>query len=624
MLATISAYLKTPRFDDSDKQREFNTLNTILLTLLVASIPAMYVTSQLSNPIELYNVVVATIIALTSLVLIRNGIYVIPRYAIPGWLMVLVTYSIVRGSGLHDITLSGYWMIIALASLMIGRPAPLVFSGLTVLTMIGVYGGEHNGYIDSGRGPSTSMDLIVLSIFIFISAVLLQILMSNMEQSIERAKASEQRVLKLNNELEHRVADRTRDLTVAASVSTGFSSILDLQELLAQVTSRTREGFELYHTSIFLFDEAEHSLNLYASSGRGNKRLAEMHFELDDKGLVPRTARSRQPVLVNDVKNVPDYYSNPALPDTHAELSLPIISGDDLIGVLDLQADQPGVFSDDYIRAMTPLATQIGIAVKNARLYAETEEARRAAEEANEIKSQFLANMSHELRTPLNAILNFTGFVAKGVMGPVNEQQEQTLNEAIDSGKHLLSLINDILDITKIEAGLMDLFIQEVNMNEMVGAAASIAKGLVKNKSIDLNIDIAEDLPTTYGDKRRLRQVMLNLVSNAVKFTPEGRVSIIALKKDADIFVSVKDTGIGIDPKDHDLVFDSFKQAKHELSETVGTGLGMPISKYFVETHGGRLWFDSAPGKGTTFYMELPVMTEEQAKQISEALVGEK
>lgn len=624
MLSTITTFLKTPTFQDTDKRREFNTLNTILITLLIASLPAMYVTWQLSNVMEFFNVVVATIIALVSLVLIRQGIYAVPRYAIPGWLMVLVTYSIARGGGLHDITLSGYWMIIALASLMIGRPAPLVFSGLTVVTIIGIYWGEQNHYVNTGRSPSQFMDVIVLSIFIFISAVLLQILMTNMEQSLARAKESEQRVLKLNNELEHRVADRTRDLTVAASVSTGFSSILDLHELLDQVTTRTREGFDLYHTAIFLLEDNGNSLSLYASSSRGGRPLAKMNFAVDATGLVPRTARTRQPVLVNDVTQTPDYYSNPLLPNTSAELSLPIVSGDELIGVLDLQSDHAGVFSDDYIRAMTPLATQISIAVKNAQLYAETEEARRTAEEANEVKSQFLANMSHELRTPLNAILNFTGFVAKGVMGPVNERQTQTLNEAIDSGKHLLSLINDILDITKIEAGLMDLFIQEVNLNEIVGAAASIAKGLVKSKPIDLHIEIADDLPTTYGDKRRLRQVMLNLISNAVKFTPEGNITITAENKMDSIFVTIKDTGIGIAPKDHELVFDSFKQAKHELSETVGTGLGMPISKYFVEIHGGKLWFDSVPGEGTTFSMELPVMTEKQARQISEALLGEK
>jgi signal transduction histidine kinase len=245
------------------------------------------------------------------------------------------------------------------------------------------------------------------------------------------------------------------------------------------------------------------------------------------------------------------------------------------------------------------------------------EAARHEAIEASKIKSQFLANMSHELRTPLNAILNFTAFVADGTLGPVNEEQVETLEEAIASGRHLLSLINDILDITKIEAGLMDLFIQDVDMNEVIASAAAVGKGLVKDKSITLNIDIAEGLPITYGDKRRLRQVFLNILSNAVKFTREGQVSIRAHMVDNKVRVEIQDTGIGIASEDQHLVFESFKQVKHDLPDAFGTGLGMPISKFFVESHTGKMWLTSTPGVGTTFYIELPVLTEAEANAIN-------
>lgn len=241
------------------------------------------------------------------------------------------------------------------------------------------------------------------------------------------------------------------------------------------------------------------------------------------------------------------------------------------------------------------------------RLNIELEEARKTAVEADRFKSEFLAHMSHELRTPLNAILNFTAFVADGLMGDVTQEQVETLQKVIDSGNHLLSLINDVLDISKIEAGLMNLFIEDVDMNASLNTTVSMAKGLLKNKPLELITDIENDLPHINGDRRRIRQIFLNLVSNAVKFTPEGSITISAHHAEDKILVSVKDTGIGIAPEDMASVFEPFKQAKHELRNVIGTGLGLPISKHFVEAHGGRIWVESQKGSGATFFVSLPV-----------------
>jgi len=246
----------------------------------------------------------------------------------------------------------------------------------------------------------------------------------------------------------------------------------------------------------------------------------------------------------------------------------------------------------------------------------ELEIARQKAEEANVIKTKFLANMSHELRTPLNAILNFTAFVADGIMGDVNEEQEDALRQSISSGKHLLALINDILDVTKIEAGLMDLFIQPIDFNEVLGAVVAIGKGLAKDKQIDLVTEIQDKMPISYGDKRRMRQVFLNIVSNAFKFTVQGSITIEAHATDTHIHVKITDTGVGIAPENYDMVFESFKQVQHDSLEVVGTGLGMPISKYFVESHHGKIWFESQVRVGTTFFVELPILTEEQANAL--------
>ncbi|MBN1310942.1 MAG: sensor histidine kinase [Anaerolineae bacterium] len=248
----------------------------------------------------------------------------------------------------------------------------------------------------------------------------------------------------------------------------------------------------------------------------------------------------------------------------------------------------------------------------------EAVKARAAAEEANATKSRFLANMSHELRTPLNAILNFTEFVSEGIYGPVNEKQVHALRQALASGSHLLSLINDVLDITKIEAGMMELFIEEVDFNAVLASTVSVGKGLVKDKPVRLIAEVEDDLPKSFGDNRRLRQVFLNVVSNAAKFTKQGSITLTASRQDGGIEVVIKDTGIGIAPEDYDKVFETFRQAKHDLTGAFGTGLGMPISKHFVEMHGGRIWFESQPNQGTTFYIRLPKLTQEQMQTVSQ------
>lgn len=237
--------------------------------------------------------------------------------------------------------------------------------------------------------------------------------------------------------------------------------------------------------------------------------------------------------------------------------------------------------------------------------------ARAQAERANQVKSAFLASMSHELRTPLNGIINFTGFVADEMLGPVNEKQTQFLRDAIVNAEHLLSLINDVLDISKIEAGSLRLFIENnVDLAKELETVARTGKTLLADKPVELNIDIQGTLPLLQGDKRRIRQIMLNLVSNACKFTDEGSVTIKAKQCDNEIFLSVKDTGPGIEAKDHDAIFETFLQTETGLRKGGGTGLGLPISKKLAEAHGGRMWLESEPGAGAEFFVVLPLQAE--------------
>jgi signal transduction histidine kinase len=238
----------------------------------------------------------------------------------------------------------------------------------------------------------------------------------------------------------------------------------------------------------------------------------------------------------------------------------------------------------------------------------QAEAAREKAEEADRIKSQFLASMSHELRTPLNAILNFTEMTRDGVLGPVNEQQQDVLSKSLNSSLHLLSLINDVLDVTKIHSGMMRLFLEEnVNLHDEISAVAAAAGSLVKGGEVRFITDIAPDLPLISADRRRVRQILLNLIGNAAKFTEAGTITLRAERIDDAIVFTVADTGPGISADDLARIFDSFVQTPDGVRQGGGTGLGLPLAKGLAEAHGGSISVESTPGKGSTFRVTLPI-----------------
>jgi signal transduction histidine kinase len=252
--------------------------------------------------------------------------------------------------------------------------------------------------------------------------------------------------------------------------------------------------------------------------------------------------------------------------------------------------------------AFNTMAEQLTQRIVDAEL------ARAQAERSDQVKSAFLASMSHELRTPLNAVINFTKFVAKGDLGPVNERQEETLNEVISSGRHLLNLINDVLDMSKIESGSLRLFVDDnVDLNALLDSVISTGKGLLADKSVELRTEIDPDLPHIRGDRQRILQILLNVISNACKFTDDGYIKIRASQSAGEIVITVEDTGPGIAPEDQAAVFEPFKQTSSGLRKGSGTGLGMPISRSLAEAHGGRLWVDSEVGKGSNFCIALPI-----------------
>ena len=472
------------------------------------------------------------------------------------------------------------------------------------------------------------------SVFYFIVGAITMVAFTSYGKKIEAERRQE--LLNMNEalrqsevSLEQRVKERTRDLELAIGVSRQITTVLDQNQLLKVIADQTKEAFQLYHVSVFTYDTHQNQMTLAAGAGEIGETMRQdgRYFSLDQgKGLVPEAAMSKVSVLANDVSTNISHIPHPLLPQTRAELAVPMIANNTLVGVLDLQADTANHFNDDTVRVMNMLAEQLAIAVENATLFDEVDKGRREQVEVAEklravdnMRSQFLASMSHELRTPLNAILNFTKFVQTGMLGPVNDKQKDALSKTIGSGKHLLSLINDVLDITKIESDMLNLFVEEdVSLVDELEAISATAETLLMEKptvKFVRDYDLAL-MPDMVCDKRRVRQILLNLVSNACKFTEEGQVTLSVCVDAGLVNLVVKDTGPGIPAEDHELIFEPFRQSHAGMSKGGGTGLGLPIARRLAEAHGGRLWLESVVGQGTTFSVVLPIASPELADLI--------
>jgi signal transduction histidine kinase/CheY-like chemotaxis protein len=294
-------------------------------------------------------------------------------------------------------------------------------------------------------------------------------------------------------------------------------------------------------------------------------------------------------------------------------LLVPIRVKDEVLGVLAFDENELGrAWNEDDVTMALGISEQLAVALQDARSVQLTEQALEEMREADRLKTQFLANMSHELRTPLNSIIGFSRVILKGIDGPVNDTQSQDLTAIHQAGLHLLGLINDILDVSKIEAGKMELTFGDADLREIVRGVMSTAAGLVKDKPIELISHVPDDLPLLQADSIRVRQVLLNLVSNAAKFTDRGQIEIsVTLQDDVDpaeVLLSVADTGPGISPEDQARLFEPFSQVDASPTrKSGGTGLGLSICRHLVELHGGTIWVESQPGKGSAFFFTLPV-----------------
>ena len=322
-------------------------------------------------------------------------------------------------------------------------------------------------------------------------------------------------------------------------------------------------------------------------------------------------------VHIPDVNNDPEYTWNEPrkLGGFRTVLGVPMMREGTAIGVLALTRSEVRPFTQKQIELVATFADQAAIAIENVRLFDEIQDKSRQLAEASKHKSQFLANMSHELRTPMNAILGYTELIMDNIYGEPTEKMRGVLTRVQSNGRHLLGLINDVLDLSKIEAGQLTLTLADYSLKDIVHSVFSSVESLAKNKKLALNIELPEKLPVAHGDERRLTQVLLNLVGNSIKFTDKGEVAIRAESADGSFTISVRDTGPGIAEGDQLKIFEEFQQADSSTTkEKGGTGLGLAISKRIVEMHGGRLWVDSSLGHGSTFSFSIPLNVERQVE----------
>lgn len=455
----------------------------------------------------------------------------------------------------------------------------------------------------------------------------LDVMRGSIKQLFAELRESKNKLEDYSRTLEQKVELRTRELArsveelkALGEVSQAVSSTLDLESVL---TSIVRHAVQLSKTdagTIYEFDEAEGvfvpRIN-YGARADLIEALRESRLRVGDRTVIGRAAARRSPDQIPDLADVPDYpLSYVQQAGYRALLALPLLREDRLIGGLVVRRKAAGEFPAPVLELLQTFAAQSVLAIHNARLFREIEEKGRELESANKHKSEFLANMSHELRTPLNAILGYTELILDSIYGEVPEKIQEVLERLEKNGRHLLNLINDVLDLSKIEAGQLTLSLNEYSMGEVIQTVSTSVEALAAEKDLDLKVKVSKDLRIGKGDEQRIVQVILNLVGNAIKFTDEGEVTVEATVSNETFLVSVSDTGPGVTEADQRKIFEEFHQADGSSTRKKGgTGLGLSISKKIIDMHGGRIWVESTPGRGSTFRFTLPIRVEKQRKQ---------
>ena len=443
---------------------------------------------------------------------------------------------------------------------------------------------------------------------------------------VNQRKALEEKVAVRTKEVQQRL----NELATVNSVTKALNDKLELDELIQLVGNKMREVFNSDITYLALLDTETNMINFPYQDGDNMPP-----FKLGE-GLTSQIIQSGEPMLINRDADIMAEYDKYGIQQTGKRavsyLGVPIPVEDDIIGVLSVQStQQESRFNEEDKKLLNTLAINVGIALHNAELFEEANIAKARAEEANEAKSAFLSTVSHELRTPLTSVLGFAKIIRKRLVDKIfpavnvddqkikktMKQVSENLDVVVSEGERLTSLINDVLDLAKIESGRMEWNMKPVFLQDVIGRAVSATSSLFDEKKLKLQKNIPENLPLISGDADKLIQVVINLLSNAVKFTDKGTVSIEAYPDNNQVIMEVQDTGIGIAEEDKHKIFERFRQAGDTLTDKPkGTGLGLPICREIIEHHGGIIWMTSEPKVGSTFFFSIPMIGQDGEQPI--------
>jgi len=426
--------------------------------------------------------------------------------------------------------------------------------------------------------------------------------------------------VKLVQELEARSAElaiRVGELEALREIGETVSSSLDVDHVLSTIAMHAVQLSGTDGGSIMEYSDRDRCFrvrSVYRTQSEVVERLSAVRIELD-ASLVGQAARERRPIVVRDLGRVEL--------DSHLRIlheagwrslvAVPMLREDQIVGSLIVRRREVGDFTEETVDLLETFASQSALALLNAQLFRELKEQSVELELASRHKSEFLASMSHELRTPLNAVLGFSEVLLERMFGDINERQEEYLRDIHGSGQHLLELLNEILDLSKVEAGRMELEYSSFHLPSVLGGAVSMLRERAALHGITVDVEVEPGVDEVYADELRLKQVLLNLVTNAVKFTGDGgSVLVRAAQEGAEIQITVSDTGVGIPEEDRERIFESFQQGGRGSSREEGTGLGLTLSRRIVELLGGRMWLDTEVGRGSTFGFSIPARRPDQ------------